>query len=128
VNLSAKANPERLPKIFLVNWFRRTPEGGFAWPGFGDNARVLKWAMERLEGKAAAVETPIGFVPTGDSIDLTGLDMTPAQVEEAVRVDPQEWATELASIEDWYANFGGSLPDALQAELARLKARLNSEA
>ena len=88
VNLSAKANPERLPKIFLVNWFRRTAEGGFAWPGFGDNARVLKWAIERLEGKADAVETPIGFVPTGDSIDLTGLDMTPAQVEDAVRVDP----------------------------------------
>ena len=65
VNLSAKANPERLPKIFLVNWFRRTADGGFAWPGFGDNARVLKWAIERLEGKADAVETPIGFVPTG---------------------------------------------------------------
>jgi phosphoenolpyruvate carboxykinase (GTP) len=125
VNLSAKANPERLPKIFLVNWFRRTAEGGFAWPGFGDNARVLKWAMERLEGKADAVETPIGFVPTGDSIDLTGMDMTPAQVEDAVRVDPAEWAAELASIEEWYANFGDSLPQALQSELAGLKARLS---
>jgi phosphoenolpyruvate carboxykinase (GTP) len=124
VNLSAKANPERLPKIFLVNWFRRTAEGGFAWPGFGDNARVLKWAIERLEGKADAVETPIGFVPTGESIDLKGLDMTPAQVEEAVRVDPAEWATELASIEEWFANFGESLPEALQSELDGLKSRL----
>jgi phosphoenolpyruvate carboxykinase (GTP) len=124
VNLSAKANPERLPKIFLVNWFRRNSEGGFAWPGFGDNARVLKWAIERLEGKADAVETPIGFVPTGDSIDLEGLDMTPAQVEEAVKVDPTEWAAELASIEEWFANFGDSLPDALQSELASLKSRL----
>jgi phosphoenolpyruvate carboxykinase (GTP) len=124
VNLSAKANPERLPKIFLVNWFRRNSEGGFAWPGFGDNARVLKWAIERLEGTADAVETPIGYVPTGDAIDLEGLDMTAAQVEEAVRVDPAEWATELASIEDWFANFGGSLPEALQSELAGLKARL----
>ena len=122
VNLSAKANPERLPKIFLVNWFRRTAEGGFAWPGFGDNSRVLKWAIERIEGKADAVETPIGYVPTGDSMDLTGLDMTPAQVEDAVRVDPDEWATELASIEEWYANFGDSLPEALQAELDGLKA------
>ncbi|MET3175858.1 UNVERIFIED_ORG: phosphoenolpyruvate carboxykinase (GTP) [Arthrobacter sp. UYCu721] len=124
VNLSAKGTPDRLPKIFLVNWFRRTAEGGFAWPGFGDNARVLKWAIERLEGKADAVETPIGFVPTGESIDLKGLDMTPAQVEEAVRVDPAEWATELASIEEWFANFGDSLPEALQSELAGLKSRL----
>ncbi|WP_426006017.1 phosphoenolpyruvate carboxykinase (GTP) [Paenarthrobacter sp. NyZ202] len=124
VNLSAKGNPGRLPKIFLVNWFRRTAEGGFAWPGFGDNARVLKWAIERLEGKADAVETPIGFVPTGDSIDLEGLDMTPAEVESAVRVDADEWAAELASIEEWFANFGGSLPAALQSELDGLKKRL----
>ncbi|UKA63356.1 phosphoenolpyruvate carboxykinase (GTP) [Arthrobacter sp. FW306-04-A] len=127
VNLSAKANSlgqNRLPKIFLVNWFRRTAEGGFAWPGFGDNARVLKWAIERLEGKADAVETPIGFVPTGESIDLEGLDMTPAEVEAAVRVDPAEWKTELASIEEWYAKFGDSLPAALVAELEGLKSRL----
>jgi phosphoenolpyruvate carboxykinase (GTP) len=124
VNLSAKANPERLPKIFLVNWFRRTAEGGFAWPGFGDNARVLKWAIERLEGKADAVETPIGFVPTGESIDLEGLEMTPAEVEEAVRVDAAEWEAELASIEEWYAKFGDSLPAALISELEGLKARL----
>jgi phosphoenolpyruvate carboxykinase (GTP) len=124
VNLSAKANQARLPKIFLVNWFRRTADGGFAWPGFGDNARVLKWAIERIEGKAGAVETPIGFVPAPGSLDLTGLDLTHAHVEEAVRVDPQEWATELASIEEWYAQFGGSLPAALQAELEGLKARL----
>lgn len=124
VNLSAKANPERLPKIFLVNWFRRTAEGAFAWPGFGDNARVLKWAIERLEGKADAVETPIGFVPTGASIDLEGLDMTPAQVEDAVHVDSAEWETELASIEEWYAKFGDSLPAALQSELDGLKSRL----
>lgn len=124
VNLSAKANQDRLPKIFLVNWFRRTADGGFAWPGFGDNARVLKWAIERIEGKADAVETPIGYVPTGDSLDLTGLDLTRAQVEDAVRVDPEEWAAELASIEEWYARFGDSLPGALRSELEGLKARL----
>ncbi len=124
VNLSAKADPARLPKIFLVNWFRRTADGGFAWPGFGDNARVLKWAIERLEGNADAVETPIGFVPTGAALDLTGLDLGPAEVEAAVRVDPDEWAAELASIEEWYALFGESLPAALSSELAGLKARL----
>ena len=73
------------------------------------------------------METPIGFVPTADAIDLKGLDMTPAQVEEAVRVDPAEWTTELASIEEWFANFGSSLPEALRAELAGLKERMAAE-
>lgn len=126
ISVSGKANPERLPHIFLVNWFRRTADGGFAWPGFGDNARVLKWAIERIEGKADAVETPIGYVPTGGALDLTGLDLTYAHVEDAVRVDREEWDTELASIEEWYARFGDSLPDALRAELESLKARMAS--
>ncbi|ASN41134.1 phosphoenolpyruvate carboxykinase (GTP) [Paeniglutamicibacter terrestris] len=125
-SIESKANPERLPKIFLVNWFRRNAEGGFAWPGFGDNSRVLKWAIDRIEGKADAVETPIGFVPTGDSIDLTGLDMTPAEVEAAVAVDKDEWDTELASIEEWYAKFGEALPVSLRGELDGLKERLGA--
>ncbi|KRE91507.1 MULTISPECIES: phosphoenolpyruvate carboxykinase (GTP) [unclassified Arthrobacter] len=124
ISVSGKANPERLPHIFLVNWFRRTADGDFAWPGFGDNARVLKWAIERLEGKADAVETPIGFVPAGHALDLTGLDLTHAHVEDAVRVDREEWDAELASIEEWYAKFGDSLPDALRAELDSLKERM----
>ncbi|XTR51503.1 phosphoenolpyruvate carboxykinase (GTP) [Pseudarthrobacter sp. So.54] len=124
ISVSGKANPERLPHIFLVNWFRRTADGDFAWPGFGDNARVLKWAIERIEGKADAVETPIGFVPAGNSLDLTGLDLTHAHVEDAVRVDRTEWDEELASIEEWYARFGDSLPDALRSELDGLKERM----
>jgi phosphoenolpyruvate carboxykinase (GTP) len=124
ITLSGKANPEKLPKIFLVNWFRRTADGGFAWPGFGDNSRVLKWVVERIEGKAEAVETPIGYVPTGESIDLTGLDMTPAGVEEAVRVDAAEWATEVKGIEEWYAQFGDALPQELAGQLEGLKKRL----
>ncbi|MFD1214630.1 phosphoenolpyruvate carboxykinase (GTP) [Arthrobacter sp. GCM10027362] len=123
ITLSGKANQDRLPQIFLVNWFRRTADGGFAWPGFGDNSRVLKWAVERIEGKADAVETPIGYIPTGDSIDLTGLDMTPANVEEAVKVDPAEWVEELKGIEEWFARFGDSLPDELADQLADLKKR-----
>ncbi|MEE1622062.1 phosphoenolpyruvate carboxykinase (GTP) [Zafaria sp. Z1313] len=127
-SIEAKANPERLPRIFLVNWFRRTPEGGFAWPGFGDNSRVLKWAIERIEGKADARETAIGYVPTGESVDLAGLEgFTPADVEVAVAVDAEEWKQELASIEEWYANFGASLPQTLQDELAGLKERLGAD-
>ncbi|WP_343901118.1 phosphoenolpyruvate carboxykinase (GTP) [Arthrobacter rhombi] len=126
-SIESKANPERLPRIFLVNWFRRTPEGGFAWPGFGDNSRVLKWIIERIEGTADARETPIGNVPTGESMDLTGLDgFTAADVDVAVTVDPEEWKQELAGIEEWYANFGDSLPASLQNELDGLKQRLGA--
>ncbi len=126
LTLSAGADQERLPQIFLVNWFRRTASGGFAWPGFGDNSRVLKWVIERLEGTADAVETPIGYVPTGDALDLTGLDMTPAEVEAAVHVDAVEWAEELSGIEEWYDRFGGSLPDELRGQLDELKERFNT--
>ena len=123
IALSSKADQERLPKIFLVNWFRRTADGGFAWPGFGDNSRVLKWVIERIEGTADAVETPIGYVPTPDALDLTGLDMTPAEVEAAVHVDSAEWAEELRGIEEWYGRFGETLPDELRGQLTDLKER-----
>ncbi|MDQ0260941.1 phosphoenolpyruvate carboxykinase (GTP) [Sinomonas atrocyanea] len=124
VRVSAKANPAKLPKIFLVNWFRRTRDGGFAWPGFGDNSRVLKWAIERIEGTADAAETPIGFVPTPSSLDLTGLDMTEAEVDEAVRFDRDEWLNELPGLTEWFERFGGSLPKSITAELDSLKTRL----
>ena len=81
----------KLPKIFYVNWFRRDEQGDFLWPGFGENSRVLKWVVERIEGTAAAVETPIGHVPTADGLDLEGLDMTPEAVAAALAVDPEEW-------------------------------------
>ncbi|MCQ9165011.1 phosphoenolpyruvate carboxykinase (GTP) [Arthrobacter sp. STN4] len=123
IELSANANQARLPKIFLVNWFRRTSTGGFAWPGFGENSRVLKWAIERIEGTADAVETPIGFVPTPDSLDLEGLEMAPSDLADALKVDAGEWGEELAGIEEWYARFGESLPAEMAAELAGLKAR-----
>jgi phosphoenolpyruvate carboxykinase (GTP) len=123
ITVSGKSAPEHLPKIFLVNWFRRTADGGFAWPGFGDNSRVLKWAIERIEGTADAVETPIGYIPTPESLDLTGLDMTPADVEEAVKVDPKEWHEEVKGIEEWFARFGDSLPAELASQLEELKER-----
>ncbi|MGO4454659.1 phosphoenolpyruvate carboxykinase (GTP) [Arthrobacter sp. RAF14] len=126
ISLSAQANPEKLPKIFLVNWFRRTPEGGFAWPGFGENSRVLKWAIERIEGKAEAVETPIGFVPTAGSLDTEGLNVSAEELEAALAFRPEEWEVEAASIEEWYGNFGEALPEDLRAELDGLKSRLAS--
>jgi phosphoenolpyruvate carboxykinase (GTP) len=116
----------RLPKIFQVNWFRRDADGRFLWPGFGDNIRVLAWALQRLDGDADAVETPIGYVPTAEALDLTGLDdEARALVEAALLVDTDEWIAETTSIDQWYATIGGNrLPDTLREQLAALKLRL----
>src|SRR5215212_5275928 len=110
INVGKGADAEKLPKIFYVNWFRRDVDGGFLWPGFGENGRVLKWAIERIEGKAAAEETPIGHVPTADEIDLDGLDAPRADIEAALAVDVEEWKAEIPLIEEWFDKIGPSLP------------------
>ncbi|RDI55225.1 phosphoenolpyruvate carboxykinase (GTP) [Nocardia mexicana] len=116
----------RLPKIFQVNWFRRGADRKFLWPGFGDNVRVLQWALDRLDGTADAVRTPIGYVPTIDALDLSGLDEADRTLaEQALIVDTDEWVAETVSIDEWYATIGGDrLPDELRAQLAGLKTRL----
>jgi phosphoenolpyruvate carboxykinase (GTP) len=116
-----------LPKVFYVNWFRRDADGGFLWPGYGENSRVLKWVVERLEGKAAAVDTPIGYVPTPDALDVDGLDITREQVEAVLRVDAEEWKAEIPQVTEWFQKFGDKLPGVLWAELDALKARLGVE-
>jgi phosphoenolpyruvate carboxykinase (GTP) len=114
----------KLPRIFYVNWFRRDSDGGFLWPGFGENSRVLKWVVERLEGTAAAEETPIGHVPTPDSLDVSGLGMTREQVEQALRVDRAEWQAEVPQITEWFERFGDKLPSTMWDELEILTSRL----
>jgi phosphoenolpyruvate carboxykinase (GTP) len=116
----------KLPKIFYVNWFRRDEDGGFLWPGFGENSRVLKWIVERLEGRGAAVETPIGLVPTADALDVSGLDMSREAVEAVLRVDTAEWKAEIPQVTEWFEKFGDKLPGVLWAELDALKARLDA--
>ncbi len=117
-------NKEALPKIFNVNWFRKDQNGKWLWPGYGDNIRVLKWIFERCEGTAEAVETPIGLVPTVDGIDISGLDVTKADVEELVKVDKALWKDELALIHEHYANMGERMPAALLKQVEQLEARL----
>jgi len=112
------------PKIFYVNWFRKTEEGKWLWPGFGDNSRVLKWMCERVEGKADAVETPIGFMPDKDALDLTGLQMADADLEALLSVNKQEWAAELPEIEAFINKFGDRLPERLTKQFERMKERL----
>ena len=120
-----KDNDEsKLPKIFYVNWFRRDEDGGFLWPGFGENSRVLKWVVERLDGQAAAVETPIGHVPAPGSMDVEGLDMTDEALAAALHVDVEEWKAEIPQIQEWFEKFGDDLPAVLWTELDGLKARL----
>jgi phosphoenolpyruvate carboxykinase (GTP) len=114
----------KLPKIFYVNWFRRGDDGRFLWPGFGENSRVLKWIVERLEGRGAAVETPIGHVPAVDALDVSGLEVSREDVEAVLRVDPEEWKAEIPQVTEWFEKFGDKLPGVLWAELDALKARL----
>ncbi len=120
-----KKHPEAMPAVFLVNWFRRDADGGFAWPGFGENSRVLKWVVERLEGQAQGVETPIGLVPAEGELDIEGLDVTPEQLEAATRFDAAEWREELPLIDEWFAKFGDKLPAELADELTRLRGALD---
>ncbi|SMC95492.1 phosphoenolpyruvate carboxykinase (GTP) [Kibdelosporangium aridum] len=121
-----RADANKLPKIFYVNWFRRGPENQFLWPGFGENSRVLKWAIERIEGKAAAQETPIGYVPTLDDIDTEGLDASRADLEAVLKVDREEWLAEIPLIEEWFDKMGEKLPTSLRDELEALKQRLSA--
>jgi phosphoenolpyruvate carboxykinase (GTP) len=114
----------RLPKLFWVNWFRKGTDGSFLWPGFGENSRVLKWVVERLDDAAPACDTPIGRVPTPEALDVSGLDLDPSTVEELVSVDVESWRQEIPQIEDHYAFIGDRLPPELRDELAELQKRL----
>jgi len=114
----------KLPKIFYVNWFRKSPEGKFLWPGFAENSRVLKWIFERCDGTADAVDTPIGKMPTVDALDTDGLDVDDSAMQELLRVDMEGWKAEIPSIKEHYATFGDKLPGGLKEELSDLEKRL----
>jgi phosphoenolpyruvate carboxykinase (GTP) len=124
LDLGKNADESKLPKIFFVNWFRRGGDGRFLWPGFGENSRVLKWVIERVEGKANGTTTPIGIVPAVEDMDLGGLDVDAADVAEALAVRPEEWFAELPDIEDWFAFLGEKLPTGVRDEFESLKQRL----
>ena len=124
LQMGKSTDESKLPKIFYVNWFRKDADGGWLWPGFGENSRVLKWIVERVTGKAAAVETPIGYLPATGAIDTDGLDVTEEQMAELLNVDVEEWLNEIDSIREHYARFGERLPAVLSEELAALESRL----
>lgn len=125
LSFQKRTSPDKLPKIFFVNWFRKGPNNEWLWPGYGENSRVLKWICERVEGKGKAVETPIGYLPTPDAIDLNGLDLPPGTIEELLKVDIDGWKQEVHSIEEYFKTFGDKLPTALKEQAVKLKNRLN---
>ena len=118
----------KLPKIFYVNWFRKDDSGGFVWPGFGENARVLEWVFERCLGRAEAIDTPIGRLPTLTGINFANLDLTDDAISTLLKVDVGGWLAEIPLIEAYYESFGEKVPDALWEQLASLKQRLLASA
>ncbi|MFV8048139.1 phosphoenolpyruvate carboxykinase (GTP) [Mycobacterium sp. 48b] len=125
INIGKNADESKLPAVFFVNWFRRGEDGRFLWPGFGENSRVLKWAIERIEHKADGKSTPIGIVPTAADLDLSGLDVNAADVDEALAVNAEEWRAELPLIEEWFEFVGEKLPTGIKDEFDALKHRLS---
>jgi phosphoenolpyruvate carboxykinase (GTP) len=125
--LGAKADAAKLPRIFFVNWFRKDASGRFVWPGFGDNSRVLKWIVERLEGRAGARDTAIGRVPGPEDLDVSGLDLTAAQLDLLLSVDTETWREEARLIPPAYERFGDRLPPALWDEHRALLDRLDDQ-
>jgi phosphoenolpyruvate carboxykinase (GTP) len=112
------------PKIFHVNWFRRGADGKFLWPGFGENVRVLKWILERVEGHGAAEETPIGYVPARGALTTDGLALAPETLDELMRVNPQDWDQELDDTKEFFQKFGGRIPWEILEEHGKLAGRL----
>ncbi|HEY6425175.1 MAG TPA: phosphoenolpyruvate carboxykinase (GTP) [Pseudonocardiaceae bacterium] len=125
VDIGKQADASKLPKIFYVNWFRRGADERFLWPGFRENGRVLKWIVERLEGRVEGVDTAIGRVPSPDQIDLSGLDTPIEDVAASLVVDLDEWRAEIPLIEQWFAKIGDALPTAMRDELDALTQRLH---
>jgi phosphoenolpyruvate carboxykinase (GTP) len=121
---SGRREGARLPRVFMVNWFRKDGDGNFLWPGFGENSRVLAWVFERCDGQGGAVETPIGLVPAEGAIDTAGLDLAPERMAKLLEVDPEEWRGQLPQIHEHYATFGDSLPEELRNQLRALEDRL----
>ncbi len=126
LGIGERADAEKLPKIFFVNWFRRGEDGRFLWPGFGENSRVLKWAFERVAGQVDAVDTAIGHLPTPAGLDTDGLDVDADDLVEILSVDVEGWRAAIPQIEQHYAQFGDRLPDQLRDELSSLEKRLAS--
>jgi phosphoenolpyruvate carboxykinase (GTP) len=124
LKLGRRADPEKLPKVFLVNWFRKDEDGKFIWPGYGENSRVLEWVCRRCDGEGETVETPIGLVPAQGELDAEGAGISEESMRELLTVEPEQVREQLPQVEEFLSQFGGRLPDEITAQLEALKQRL----
>ena len=124
LKVGAKADADKLPRLYYVNWFRQDANGKFLWPGYGDNSRILKWVFERVTGTAKAIETPIGNLPAPGALDLQGLDLPKDHLDVLLKVDTEGWLAELPLIKQHYQKFGDRMPQGLREELDALEKRL----
>ncbi len=115
---------DKAPRIFYVNWFRKSPEGKWLWPGYGENSRVLKWMCERIEGRAGAQETAIGYLPRSEDLDLSGLSVSAEYLKELLRVDVAAWRSEVPDIQRHFAQFGVRVPQRMHDQVCALEERL----
>ena len=125
LSVGKATDPEKLPRIYSVNWFRKDADGKFMWPGYGENSRVLAWIVDRLEGLADAVETPVGRFPVEGGIDVEGLDLAEGTMTELFKLDPASWLAEADLTAEYFTKFGDRVPAELHAQLDALKARLS---
>ena len=126
LSVGKATSPEKLPKIYQVNWFRKDAAGNYIWPGYGENSRVLAWIIDRLEGLAEAVETPIGRVPAAGALDVSGMDISDEVLAELFAVDAASWLAEADLTGEYFTQFGDRLPSELVGQLDALKARLQA--
>jgi phosphoenolpyruvate carboxykinase (GTP) len=124
LTFSQRFDEEKLPKIFYVNWFRKSSDGRWLWPGFGENSRVLEWIFDRTAGRGEAVETAIGYVPAKGAINVEGLNVSSADMDELLNVDYEEWRHEVPRIREHYAQFNEHLPSELDDLVVDLERRL----
>ncbi len=126
LKVGAATTPEKLPKVYQVNWFRKDADGKFIWPGFGENSRVLSWIIDRFNGTGEGVETPIGIAPAPGALYLEGLDVTDEQMTELFEVDPESWLAECDLTEEYFAKFGDAVPAEMYAQLEVLREHLTA--
>ena len=119
-----KAHADQMPRIFVVNWFRKDEDGRFLWPGFGENSRVLEWVFRRCNGEGETVDTPIGMVPAPGDLKLDGLEISDEAINELLTVDAEQVKAQLPQVEEFLAQFGDKLPDEITAQLEALRKRL----
>jgi len=124
LSFAKRKDASKLPKVYFVNWFRKNAEGRFLWPGYGENSRVLKWICERVEGTGKAQETALGNLPTAEALDLTGLNISPSDLNQLLTVDREAWKKEAEDVANSYLKFGSHLPPELASQLENLKKRL----